>query len=90
MKIEERARLNGMTRRLIADCGQHCLELFVSPHADLDGTFPAVDADDGVMLTVNGWLWSFEDYDVAERVYADMMNCQISATVRDGYPGLEC
>lgn len=55
------AILAGFTRELLGDGGPHTLHLFVKPDTCLDDTFKAYDADNCEFITVNGWLFSFED-----------------------------
>lgn len=50
-----------MTRDVLADGGPYTLELRIPVDADLDGTFMAVCLETGETLSINGWLFTFED-----------------------------
>jgi hypothetical protein len=54
------AILAGFTKEIMAYGGMCELHLFVRPHADLDGTFKAYDADECDWLAVNGWNFNIE------------------------------
>jgi len=58
--IRNAAMARGFTQAIYADGGAVDLELWVSPDADLDGTFPAICRDTGELLRVNGWLFAIE------------------------------
>lgn len=60
MLDEARARDDGYTMPVIADCSMHTLELLIKPGTDLDSTFVAYDRDENELLTVNGWLFAIE------------------------------
>ncbi|WP_375188451.1 hypothetical protein [Sphingobium yanoikuyae] len=77
------AKMTGYTRHVIADCTQYTMELLIRPDADLDGTVRAFDLDANSYLTLNGWLWTFEDAEPAAE-------CVTINFVRAAHPGLEC
>ena len=47
--------MNGYTKAIDVYTGASELELFVHPDADLDGSFTAVDRNDGSLVRVAGW-----------------------------------
>ena len=47
--------MNGYTKAIDTYTGGYVLELFVRPDADLDGSFVAVDRNDGSLVRVAGW-----------------------------------
>ncbi|MCM2294798.1 hypothetical protein NAC44_20945 [Allorhizobium sp. BGMRC 0089] len=49
------------TRELYADSSLVELHIRVDPKTDLDGKFTAYCCDEHELLSVNGWLFSFED-----------------------------
>lgn len=51
----------GYTKEVLADCSVHTLTLLVAPEQDYDAAFKAFDIDEGEYVTVNGWLWVFEE-----------------------------
>jgi len=44
-----------------AECGLHSLTIMVEGEADLDGTFTAIDLEEGDRVRLNGWLWSLTE-----------------------------
>lgn len=55
------AVLDGFTREVHGSGGAHELFLLVKPDADLGDRFTAWDMDAQEFISVNGWLFSFED-----------------------------
>lgn len=51
----------GFTKEVLADCTAHTLTLLVNPDHDFDGRLRAFDIDENDYVTVNGWLWTFEE-----------------------------
>lgn len=51
----------GYTKEVSADCAAHTLTLLVNPTHDYDSRLRAFDVDENDYVTVNGWLWTFED-----------------------------
>ncbi|MBY5581869.1 hypothetical protein [Rhizobium leguminosarum] len=55
------AVLDGFTREIIADSGNHTLYLLVKPTTDFGDRFKAWDMDEQEYIHVNGWLFTCED-----------------------------
>lgn len=57
------AVLAGFTREVWASCDECEGPYLIKPDTDLDDRFKAWDMDAQEFVTINGWLWSFEDLD---------------------------
>lgn len=55
------AVLAGYTRQVLATSERYDLHLLIKPDTDLDDTFKAFCTDDQEMISINGWLFTFED-----------------------------
>ena len=62
---ETAAALAGYTHKVMGDSTEYTLELYVKPDADLDDRFPAICAETGDRLSVNGWLFVWAPLDLA-------------------------
>lgn len=59
MTCDNDCKLAGWTE-YYADAGHFDLHISVAPNTDLDDSFRAFCHDDQEMITVNGWLFCFE------------------------------
>jgi hypothetical protein len=48
-------------KKYLASCSQYDLVIQVDFNANLDSTFEAVCLDTGDILSINGWLFTFEE-----------------------------
>ena len=55
------AVLQGYTREVVATGNTMDLLLLVKPDQEFDGTFKAWDCDAQEFITINGWLFAFEE-----------------------------
>ena len=48
-------------KKYLASCSQYDLFIHIDSSVDLDSTFKALCLDSGEILTINGWLFTFEE-----------------------------
>ena len=58
---DNEAVMAGFTKHVVAISEQHEFACLINPIHDLDGVVKVFNTDDQEWLSLNGWLWSFEE-----------------------------